>query len=137
MDYGSVCAKITMYIYKLLFSTEHKYILTWLLSFKRTATHRWLWHYKGNLKTHIKYLNMIFSYTIEIRLISYCNPVSMPKSENATWNEAICPYLNKIYIRLSQGNKILLRLIPENQERESYTNASATFRIKSWPGSLW
>lgn len=66
---------------------------------------------------------MIFSYTIERRLISYCNPVSMPKSGNAT-------YLNKIYIRLSQGNKILLRLTPENQERESDTYASATFRIK-------
>lgn len=73
---------------------------------------------------------MIFSYTIEIRLISYCNPVSMPKSENATWNKAICRYRNKIYIRLSHGNKILLRLIPENQERESDTYASATFRIK-------
>lgn len=54
----------------------------------------------------------------------------MPKSENATRNQAIRRYLNKIYIRLSQGNKILLRLIPENQERESDTFASATFRIK-------
>lgn len=36
---------------------------------KRTATHGGDYDTrKGNLKTHIKYLNMIFSYTIEIRL---------------------------------------------------------------------
>lgn len=59
--------------HRLLFATEHiinTSLHDWF-PFKKNCNTRGDYDTrKGNLKTHIKYLNMIFSYTIEIRLSS-------------------------------------------------------------------